>query len=226
MSLDPPMLRLTDEELELFAAVHPAVAAPFLGRLDQTQTMLALEVAQRALFAHGLPRSVDGALLVPVQVVQMLELRRNSAATLLLIHVESVEHVRYVHDVGTAWLVEDLGPDGVHEFDLHERDQLTKLVTEVIAPDTLVAGHGPAVCVDPCNPPWGEVRSRLDATVWRPDRERGPLLGVMIGARGAWSTCSVPGDTRPVSFRPTDGSTVLQQVLALLADEPGGTMVG
>ena len=55
-----PRLRLTDEELVLLGAEHPAVELPFLAGLKESERSVAIAVAYRSLDGH-LTAAIDRA---------------------------------------------------------------------------------------------------------------------------------------------------------------------
>lgn len=207
--LAPLVVRFTDEELLLFSADHPAVDAPYLSGLDETQRQLAAQVAYRSLCAHGAV-AVDGGkgMELPESVVTTLQVRACAASALLISKTTArIGVLRYHHLGKDVVVIEDVTGDGIHEFRLTEPEQLPDEVHAFCAVEGAADGHGEPVTLaaesfaagDLARELWGQGVAQFDATVWRakPDPGRGRvLLGVLLGTAGSW--CSrrvlVPGD--------------------------------
>ncbi|WP_246242445.1 hypothetical protein [Flexivirga aerilata] len=225
-----PLVRLTDEELVLMGASHPAVAAPFLDGLDPAGRQVATQVAYRSLCAHGLEPTADGtALVVPEGVVSMMQVRAAARAVLFVSRTTpDGQLVRYHHVGDQIVVLEDVAGDGVHDFALVDHDGLSAALREFVAADGAADGAGPPVVItadalaagEIDEAPWGEVVAQLDVTVWRPHTcdDDGPpvLLGFLLGRRGSWCSRNVAGDKAPIELHPVRPAEVAGAIEALM----------
>ncbi|WP_265447498.1 hypothetical protein [Flexivirga meconopsidis] len=225
-----PLVRLTDEELVLMGATHPAVAAPFLDGLDPAGRQLAAQVAYRSLCAHGLEPTADGAaLVVPDGVVSMMQVRAAAGEVLFVSRTTSHgQVVRYHHFGDQIVVLEDVAADGVHDFALVDRARLTDALRTFVSADGAIDGTGEPVVIAPDDlsagrvddARWGEIVVHLDATVWRADPRAGTdppvLLGFLLGTAGSWCSRNVMGDPAPVELHPVRVSEVVDGIEALM----------
>lgn len=210
-------LRMTDEELVLLAGEHEVVAAPYLDRLQASERSVALTVAYRALIAHGVARE-DGSLAVPDHLVHLLRCRQDADSVLMLVGVDTVSETiaaRYFHRLDLSWLVEDVAADGIHEFSVATDDELEAAVREWVEPLDPVAAQGVRQPLMEADQPWGEVRFRLDITLWQRNASADRLIGVLGGAAGTWLTDVVPGTPGEIELQPTDLSGIVAAVVSL-----------
>lgn len=226
-----PLVRLTDEELLLMNAAHPAVATPYLDGLDAGEQRTAVDVAFRALRAHGLQTSTDGAgLVLPEEVVSMLQVRESAATILFVSKVTRDGQVVRYHHLGTGTMVvEDVDEQGIHDFSVLRASDVSASLGAWIDTAGAADGHGDAITLDATPPadgqagsqgPWGEVVAQIDATVWRSTVEKGcestELVGFVLGDRGSWMSRTVAGQAGPARLQPVRTEQVAEQIAHLL----------
>ena len=239
MSRVLPLLRLTDEELLVMNALHPAVTTPYLDEVPQEQHRLVAQTAYRSLRAHGVERTDDGAgLVLPEAVVSMLQVRAAAGQVLVISHSRpSGVGVRYHHIGAEIVVLEDVSTDGDHDFALVDRAGLRAGIGEFVAdlladpaPSTVslapprpVDGSGPPVCLSPAalaegavdESRWGQVLLQLDTTCWSATCEDPPtLLGFLLGSAGTWCSRNVVGDVGDVVLRPAKVAEVATAIAA------------
>ncbi|TWE12245.1 hypothetical protein [Rudaeicoccus suwonensis] len=226
-----PLVRLTDEELLLMNAAHPAVATPYLDGLDAGEQRTAVDVAFRALRAHGLQTSTDGAgLVLPEEVVSMLQVRESATTIVFVSKVTRGGQIVRYHHLGTdTMVVEDVDEQGVHDFSVLRADDLTASLNAWLASEGAVDGQGGTIAVGvaaaagdlaDAQDPWGEVVAQIDATVWRSSRETscppGELIGFVLGTRGSWMSRTRVGRSVPVQLEPVRVTQVAEHIAHLL----------
>lgn len=223
-----PLVCLTDEELALLGATHPIVVQPFLEPLDQAQRSLAVSVAGRALVAHGVRLTQDGALELPAQIIDLLRLRQSGRRALVLVagFADGVESACYLHDLQGSWLVEDVGAEGMHDFRWVDGPDVHDYVGRWLEALAVVPGSGARLRLDAGEEPWGDFRVRIDATLWRSGQEAGRLIGAIGGSRGTWLTDVTPGGPDEPWLVPTGVDGLCARVLSLLDPGDGNEVVG
>ncbi|XAS75811.1 hypothetical protein V3G39_14310 [Dermatophilaceae bacterium Sec6.4] len=169
-----PLFRLTDEELDLLSAAAE-VDTPYLDRLDANGREVAVNVAYRSLCAHGVCEAQGGGLLVPDELVQLLQVRSGCERRYRVeLHIDGSRSVRHVYEAGGTAVCEDISSDGLHDFDVVPASRTALLVAAALAPVFSPASHGetvPTGCrfagdlrllAEPA--PWGVVLATADVT--------------------------------------------------------------
>ena len=166
-----PLFRLTDEELQLFGAAGD-VDTPYLDRLDAAQRSVAVDVAYRALCAHGVAVEVGEGLLMPDELVHLLQVRANPECSYRIeVRSEGTRTLRHVYDTAGATVSEDISNDGLHDFDVLPGGRSVHLVLEALTPDLPVASgvamhthviDGGRILSEPA--PWGRALATADVT--------------------------------------------------------------
>ena len=212
-----PRLRLTDEELVLLGAEHPAVELPFLAGLKESERSVAIAVAYRSLISHDAVGD-DGAIRVPGHLLDLVQARQDAETVFALTGTDLRRECwtgRYLIGIDDLLLVEDVGSDGLHTFQFVEPHTLPGLVHDWVAPLEPIAAQGDPIPVSRLGEPWGELRFRLDATVHRRARPRGRLIGALGGSAGTWLTDVEPGTPGEIELEPTDLDGLVRRLLSL-----------
>lgn len=219
-----PLFRLTDEELRLLGAADE-VDTPYLDRLDPGRQALAADVAYRSLCAHGVCAAQGGGLLVPDELVQLLQVRSApERAYRIELRDQGARSLRYLYQAGGTTVCEDVSYDGIHDFDVLPATQSGELMAAVLTPP-LPPVLGAAVPRGGCRTtddlrllsepaPWGQVLATADVT----ERAAGcaeQLVSVIWGDAGTYLVST------PVQGSPPDEGVADVRLVALIADQLG-----
>lgn len=180
------MIRLTDEELVLLNAVHPAVTAPYLDPMTEDSRQVALATAYRSLSVHGLAPGPDGAgLAVPEGLVRLLQARECAEAVLIVCRrAGDDEHVCYCHRSATAVVVEELDRQGIHSFHVVDEAELAGLMQEFAQRDASDSVHLEARVWDDRDQTGAVCRIGPDELAGAGERVAALLLGDGVGHNG------------------------------------------
>ncbi|NYJ74157.1 hypothetical protein [Allobranchiibius huperziae] len=171
-----PLFRLTDEELQLFGAAGD-VDTPYLDRLGTAQRSVAVDVAYRALCAHGVALEAGEGLLMPDELVHLLQVRANPERSYRIeVCAEGARSLRHVYDAGGTTVCEDISNDGLHDFDVLPAGRSVQLVLAALTPELQSEPDGVSVrgrvVVSPWSTsepaPWGRALATADVTVRAP----------------------------------------------------------
>lgn len=217
-----PLFRLTDEELALLGAADD-VDTPYLDRLDAAQRRVAVDVAYRSLCAHGVCEAQGGGLLVPDELVQLLQVRSSPERRYRVeLRMDGSRSLRHLYEAGGTTVCEDVFIDGVHEFDVLPATRTPQLlVTAMTPPFSSIPGAGATstgcrfvgdlrLLSEPA--PWGAVLATADITSGSP-RGEDDLVSVIWGDAG---TYLVSG---PTAESPHDRTRSDLRLVALIADQ-------
>lgn len=204
-----PFFRLTDEELHLLGAADD-VETPYLDRLEPEQRAVAVDVAYRSLLAHGMCEAKDGGLLVPEELVQLLQVRAGpDRAYRVEVRSRDERTIRHLYQAGGTTVCEDVSLDGMHDFDVRPTGEAHALLTELLAlgPDRALETGARTTWratgeLDPAGEPapWGAVCATADLRLRQtgvPDER----ASVVWGAAGNYLISEVAGSSRS----PSDG---------------------
>ncbi|MBO1756084.1 hypothetical protein [Allobranchiibius sp. CTAmp26] len=194
-----PLFRLTDEELELFGA-SDEVDTPYLDRLQAIQRSVAVDVAYRALCAHGVAVEAGEGLLMPDELVHLLQARANPERSYRIeVCAEGIRTLRHVYDAGPTTVCEDISNDGVHDFDVLPTGSAERLMLAALAPDLSPADDavplrihvvdGEWLQAEPA--PWGHAIARADVTERAPGLET-TTVSVIWGDTGTYVVSPAP----------------------------------
>lgn len=191
------LFRLTDEELHLLGAADD-VDTPYLDRLEPDQRGVAVDVAYRSLLAHGVCEAQDGGLLVPDELVQLLQVRAGpERAYRIEVRSQGGRSIRHLYEAGGTTVCEDISADGVHDFDVRPVSDSQLLLTEKLGPSAngVVLRAAWRATGDRdlqgSPPPWGAVSATADLTVRTPGAP-GDLVSVIWGDAGTYLISEVP----------------------------------
>ena len=193
------LLRLTDEELQLFGAADD-VDTPYLDRLEADQRVVAADVAYRALCAHGVAVQAGEGLLVPDELVHLLQVRAHPEHSYRMeVRSDGVRVLRYVYEAGGVTVCEDISNDGVHDFDVLASGCSEQLMLAALAPDVPLPAGGastaaqlvdlPGLLAVPA--PWGHPLATADVTGCAADGEA-VTVSVIWGDAGTYVVSPVP----------------------------------
>ncbi|TWP34371.1 hypothetical protein [Leekyejoonella antrihumi] len=138
-----PVVSLTDEELVLLNAVHPAVLQPYLDTVPEGSRSIALATAYRSLRVHGLaPGSAGTGLAVPEGLVQLLQARECAEAVLIVCRTDGDdERLCYCHLCEPAVIIEELDREGIHTFQVVHDHELAAALQEFAQGDCGAGVH-------------------------------------------------------------------------------------
>lgn len=196
-----PLFRITDEELQLLGAADD-VDTPYFDRLDPAHRAVALDVAYRSLCAHGVCEAQGGGLLVPGELVHLLQVRSSPDRRYRVeVRGDGIHSVRHLYEAGAMTVCEDVSVDGLHDFDIVPGSRAFGLLVAVLTPP-LAAMPGHEVLQTGCRTagdlrlstepaPWGVVRCTADVT----DRFGGgeELVSIIWGDAGTYLVSAAPG---------------------------------
>lgn len=217
-----PLFRLTDEELELLGAADD-VDTPYLERLDAAQRRVAVDVAYRSLCAHGVCEAQGGGLLVPDELIQLLQVRSSPERRYRVeLRVDGDRSLRYLYEAGGTSVCEDISIDGLHDFDVLAADRTPRLLVAALTP-LFAPVPGAGVVSTGCRfagdvrllsepAPWGAVLATADVTEGGPGQQD-DLVSVIWGDAGTYLVSS------PSPTLAHDSSRRAVHLLELLADQ-------
>lgn len=165
-----PHFRLTDEELQLFGAAD-TVETPYLDRLQAAQRSVAVDVAYRALCAHGVAVEVGEGLLMPDELVHLLQVRANPECSYRIeVRSKGTRTLRHVYDTAGATVSEDISNVGLHDFDVLPAGRSEQLMLAALTPDLAPTADGMRGQVvgwlrsSSESAPWGHAFATADVT--------------------------------------------------------------
>lgn len=201
MSAAVPLFRLTDEELHLLGAAD-AVETPYLDRLNPNERAVAVDVAYRSLLAHGVCEAQDGGLLVPDELVQLLQVRAGPTRSHRIeVCCRDERKIRHLYEAGGTTVCEDISPDGVQDFDVRPIAEAQSLLTEGLMPWVIgEAEHGRRATWHAAGDldrrgqslPWGSVRATADLTLYR-SGQAVEVVSVIWADTGTYLISELPG---------------------------------
>lgn len=216
-----PLFRLTDEELALLGAADD-VDTPYLDRLDAAQRGVAVDVAYRSLCAHGVCEAQGGGLLVPDELVQLLQVRSSPERHYRVeLRVDGVRALRHLYEAGGTAVCEDICVDGLHDFDVLPAARTPQLLVAALAPlfPSIPGAGAPTtgcrfvgdlrLLTEPA--PWGVVLATADVTRAVAGDEE-DLVSVIWGDAGTYLVSS------PSAGSPHEMATSGLRLVSLLAE--------
>lgn len=235
----PPLMVLTDEELEVLAPGPSPVVQPYAAQLEPRDLALARRTATRSLTARGVLARSDRAAPPGVQgpVAPLLDLRAGAPVVGVLHRSlgapvdqpgEPSSLSRCLHVVGDVVLVEDVAPEGVHVFGMVHAERLREVVGEFLLPDGILAPapdtHPPRELSAGAADDWwtatlyqlGGPRLLAEATVLRSVPGEPPVLTVAVGPGGCFVGSSEQNPEGAPTFTEVGADGVLDAVLTEL----------
>lgn len=226
--------RLSDEELVLLDAEHPAVQLPYLQGLGEVERTLAVQAGMRGMQARGF--TVDAQqrrVRLPQQLSDALDVRAGARHALVVqieLRVPGQEPVAvelYAFVLDGFVLLEELDEAGMHDFFALELADLPAELQRRVAACPAGDGSGEPVALDLAavaagtepvlTARVGTELGHVDAAVWRADGHCEQLLQtVLLGTAGCHLVREPHGTAGPVRLVPLAHAQVGAAVAGLL----------